>query len=111
MQTFQLNRRTDAHLLSDYIKGCEKSFELLIHRHKSKIYNFIFSKVLDRDIARSTIRHKAGMGDIFAMSPNFNIAKPLMTIKPRVLAVKEIMENPIKYGYVFDQNDLYDAVP
>jgi len=29
----------------------------------------------------------------------------------RVLAVKEIMENPIKYGYVFDQNDLYDAVP
>jgi RNA polymerase sigma factor (sigma-70 family) len=51
MQTFHLNRRTDAHLLSDYIKGCEKSFELLIHRHKSKIYNFIFSKVLDRDIA------------------------------------------------------------
>ncbi|MDA0200695.1 MAG: lytic transglycosylase domain-containing protein [Bacteroidetes bacterium] len=29
----------------------------------------------------------------------------------RVLAVKEIMENPIKYGYVFDQHDLYDAVP
>ncbi len=29
----------------------------------------------------------------------------------RVLAVKEIMENPLKYGYVFDQNDLYEVVP
>jgi len=51
MEAFRLNHGTDADLLRDYIKGCEKSFELLIHRHKSKIYNFIFSKVLDRDIA------------------------------------------------------------
>ena len=29
----------------------------------------------------------------------------------RVLAVKEIIENPMKYGYVFDQSDLYDQVP
>ena len=29
----------------------------------------------------------------------------------RILAVKEIMENPSKYGYVFDDNDLYYSVP
>ncbi|MEE3034605.1 MAG: lytic transglycosylase domain-containing protein [Bacteroidota bacterium] len=29
----------------------------------------------------------------------------------RILALKEILENPIKYGYVFDKNDLYNYVP
>tara|TARA_B100001063_G_C16777214_1_gene566579 strand:- start:1577 stop:2500 length:924 start_codon:yes stop_codon:yes gene_type:complete len=29
----------------------------------------------------------------------------------RVLAVKEIIENPSKYGYVFDNTDLYYSVP
>tara|TARA_B100001093_G_scaffold18810_1_gene17046 strand:- start:670 stop:1593 length:924 start_codon:yes stop_codon:yes gene_type:complete len=29
----------------------------------------------------------------------------------RVLAVKEIIENPSKYGYVFDDTDLYCSVP
>ena len=37
---------TDAQLVSDYIQGNEKSLESLIYKHKSKIYNFIFSKVL-----------------------------------------------------------------
>ena len=42
---------TDAQLVSDYIQGNEKSLESLIYKHKSKIYNFIFSKVFDRDNA------------------------------------------------------------
>ena len=42
---------TDAQLVSDYIQGNEKSLGSLIHKHKSKIYNFIFSKVFDRDNA------------------------------------------------------------
>ena len=29
----------------------------------------------------------------------------------RILAVKEIIENPLKYGYVFDDSDLYYSVP
>ena len=42
---------TDAHLVSRYLNGDEKCLEILINNHKSKIYNFIFSKVMDRDIA------------------------------------------------------------
>ena len=41
----------DSTLVKNYIQGDENSLEILIHRHKSKIYNFIFSKVLDRDTA------------------------------------------------------------
>lgn len=51
MQTTQLSQHTDAHLISEYILGDEKSLEILIYKHKSRIYNFIFSKVLNRDIA------------------------------------------------------------
>ena len=51
MQITQFNQKTDANLVSDYISGDEKSLEVLIYKHKSKIYNFIFSKVLNRDIA------------------------------------------------------------
>jgi len=29
----------------------------------------------------------------------------------RIVAVKEIMSNPEKYGYAFDQEDLYTATP
>ena len=41
----------DGQLVSDYLKGNEQSFEILIKRHKQRIYNFIFSKVLNRDVA------------------------------------------------------------
>ena len=41
----------DALLVSNYVNGCEKSLEVLINKHKFKIYNFIYSKVLDRDTA------------------------------------------------------------
>ena len=36
---------TDANLIKNYINGDEKSLETLIYKYKSKIYNFIFSKV------------------------------------------------------------------
>ena len=51
MQTTNSFNYTDAHLVSCYLNGDEKCLEILINNHKSKIYNFIFSKVMDRDIA------------------------------------------------------------
>ena len=51
MQTFQHCKHTDAHLIDKYILGDENSLEILINRHKSKIFNFIFSKVMNRDTA------------------------------------------------------------
>jgi len=41
----------DAALVRDYIGGDENSLSILIKRHQSKIYGFIYSKVTDRDIA------------------------------------------------------------
>jgi len=41
----------DAALVRDYMDGDEKSLSILIKRHQSKIYGFIYSKVTDRDIA------------------------------------------------------------
>ena len=51
MQTTNSYNYTDAHLVSCYLNGDEKSLEILINNHKSKIYNFIYSKIMDRDIA------------------------------------------------------------
>jgi len=42
---------SDALLVSKYIKGEESALSLLIERHQSKIYGFIYSKVSDRDIS------------------------------------------------------------
>ncbi|WP_372756436.1 RNA polymerase sigma factor [Mariniflexile sp.] len=41
----------DSSLVSSYIKGDEGALEILIYRHKQKIYSFIYSKVYDRDVA------------------------------------------------------------
>ena len=40
----------DSILVSNYVSGDEKSLEILIKRHKQRIYSFIYSKVYDRDL-------------------------------------------------------------
>lgn len=47
---------TDAALVSIYIKGDESALETLINRHKQKIYSFIYSKILDRDLAEDVFQ-------------------------------------------------------
>ena len=42
------NTKADSYLVSQYLSGDEKSLEILIDKHKSRIFNFIYSKVLDR---------------------------------------------------------------
>ena len=44
------NHISDSDLVKSYIKGEERSLEMLIKRHKQRIYNFIYSKVFDRDL-------------------------------------------------------------
>ena len=41
---------SDAVLVNNYIAGDENSLALLIDRHQSRIYGYIFSKVSDRDL-------------------------------------------------------------
>jgi RNA polymerase sigma-70 factor (ECF subfamily) len=48
MKSTQLS---DGVLVSDYIEGNEKSLEILIYRHKQRIFSFILSKILNKDIA------------------------------------------------------------
>ena len=44
------NHISDSVLVKFYIEGDERSLEMLIKRHKQRIYNFIYSKVFDRDL-------------------------------------------------------------
>lgn len=41
----------DSQLVSAYIQGNENALAELIHRHKNKVFGYIFSKVLDKEIA------------------------------------------------------------
>lgn len=45
------NQTPDALLVKKYIAGDENSLSILITRHQSKIYGFIYSKLADRDVA------------------------------------------------------------
>ncbi|MDH5414431.1 MAG: sigma-70 family RNA polymerase sigma factor [Flavobacteriaceae bacterium] len=47
----QKQKLDDGVLVKNYIDGNERSLEILIGRHKQRIYSFIYSKVLDRDVA------------------------------------------------------------
>jgi len=42
---------TDSVLVSNYINGNERSLEVLVIRHKQRIFGFILSKVMDREVA------------------------------------------------------------
>ena len=50
------NKLSDSQLISDYIKGNEYSLEILIKRHKQKLYNFIYSKIQDRDLTEDVFQ-------------------------------------------------------
>ena len=41
----------DALLVNKYVAGDENALAILIKRHQSKIYGFIYSKIADRDLA------------------------------------------------------------
>jgi len=45
----QNKKLQDSVLVSNYINGDEKALEVLILRHKQRIYSFIYSKILNRD--------------------------------------------------------------
>lgn len=45
-----INELSDAILIRKYIQGEESSLGILIERHQSKIYSFIYSKIKDKDL-------------------------------------------------------------
>ena len=47
---------SDSELVQSYIDGNEQSIEILIKRHKQRIYSFIYSKVLDRDLTEDVLQ-------------------------------------------------------
>ncbi len=44
------SQHPDAILVDKYVAGDENALAILINRHQSKIYGYIYSKVLDRDV-------------------------------------------------------------
>lgn len=46
-----VNQLPDALLVKNYIAGEEQALAILIERHQSKIFGFIYSKIQDRDVA------------------------------------------------------------
>ncbi len=49
MNSYKSIKHTDAELVKDYINGSELALEYLVNRHKLQIFNFINSKINDRD--------------------------------------------------------------
>ena len=41
---------TDQYLVKTYLQGDESSFEILLTRHKNRVYAFIMSKIKHQDI-------------------------------------------------------------
>jgi len=56
MHSSNINYNNDSILVKNYIDGDEAALGKLIKKHKSRIYNFIFSKVLNRDIAEDVFQ-------------------------------------------------------
>ena len=47
----QLQNTSDGDMVTRYLQGDEKSLELLISRHKQKIFGFVYSKVFNKQLA------------------------------------------------------------
>ena len=47
----QLSKLTDEQLVAAYAKGQNEAFDVLMHRHKDRLFSFIYQLVKDRDLA------------------------------------------------------------
>jgi len=47
----KIKKLDDSVLIAQYIAGQEKPLEVLITRHKQRVFSFIYSKVLDREVS------------------------------------------------------------
>lgn len=47
-----MDQLEDQELVALYIRGNEQAFEVLLVRHKNKIYNYVFSKIRDHAVAQ-----------------------------------------------------------
>ena len=50
------NLTPDSTLVTNYIHCCEASLEVLIKKHKQRLYSFIYSKVQDREITEDVFQ-------------------------------------------------------
>ena len=50
------NLTPDSTLVTSYIQGCEASLEILIKKHKQRLYSFIYTKVQDREITEDVFQ-------------------------------------------------------
>jgi RNA polymerase sigma-70 factor (ECF subfamily) len=51
-----MNQLSDAILVKQYIAGNEQAISILISRHQTKIYSFIYSKISDRDLTEDVFQ-------------------------------------------------------
>ncbi|MEN9999804.1 MAG: hypothetical protein RI922_2794 [Bacteroidota bacterium] len=51
-----MKRMDDRELITSYIDGNEKAFEVLLMRHKDKIYRFVYLKLRDADLAQDVFQ-------------------------------------------------------
>lgn len=50
MEAILSQQLNDAQLITDYVQGDEHALEMLIEKYQQRIFNFIFSKIHDRDL-------------------------------------------------------------
>ena len=50
MEAILSQQLNDAQLITDYLQGDEHALEMLIEKYQQRIFNFIFSKIHDRDL-------------------------------------------------------------
>lgn len=56
MKVIELKRLDDRELITLYVDGNEKAFEVLLNRHKDKVFHFILSKLKSRDLAEDVFQ-------------------------------------------------------
>ena len=49
----------DHKLVQSYLEGNEQAFEVLLLRHKDKIYRSIYNKVRERDLAEDIFKKRS----------------------------------------------------
>lgn len=117
-----MNYQDDSLLVSSYLNGNEESLQILIEKHKGRIYSFIYSKVLDRDVTEDIFQdtfvkviltlksgkyNEEGKFLPWVMRIAHNLSIDYFRINKRVNIIKESSSNNEEFN-IFSQLGIHD---
>lgn len=104
---------SDCELVSAYASGCNDAFDLLLERHKQKVYSYIYHIVKNRDLAEDLFQETFVKAIVTIKQGRYNEQGKFSSWLTRIahnLIIDYFRQERIENAVSTDEDDTYDLL-